>query len=50
LCFKERAARGAVRFRGPTEDVFVDNQFGGAIFEVNHQKELCMPAELKPTA
>lgn len=42
------AQRIAMALQIGAEKSYVDNQFGGTIFEVNHQRELCLPAVLDP--
>lgn len=46
LCYKNRSANPSTVFKGPLVDVFIDNQFGGAVFDVHGQRELCAPAVL----
>jgi len=44
LCYSVRPASGASAFRGPTDPVFVLNQFGPDTLLVNHGRELCVAA------
>jgi len=48
VCYKSRNASGTPPFRGPTNPVFIDNQFGPDSLLVNHARELCVPAVLNP--
>jgi len=48
LCYLTSAAPGSPTFRGPTDLVFVDDDFGPEAVIVNHVRELCVPSIINP--
>jgi hypothetical protein len=48
MCYKTHITPGTSPFRGPTDPVFIDNQFGPDSLIVNHLRELCVPSVLNP--
>jgi len=48
MCYKTHITPGTPPFRGPTNPVFIDNQFGPDSLIVNHLRELCVPSVLNP--